>query len=504
MIIEKIKLLKFTALIILLPFLGFTQKIEIIDSNVVQEYKDINFETLKTSSHLYVIQDKYEMNVPMDRNVQVDVYDNDLNNVGSSLVDDKTLSGEEPNIFEGFHVIGDKLYLFKSNYNMSKKEHELFYYPISTSGEKGKGSMLTSFSSEKAMNAGNFHLNVSPDGSKIGVFIEMPFERKEDERCIVQVYDKNFSELWQKDYEFPYRSVRGPKNELFINNQGITFVVKTPDVKKQLDFHTVFTFLDNGSEVVESLFEMSSDLVMSTFKSNFSENDDLILSGFYYTDKKFGVNVSAPNGLFYVKLNSADGSIAVQKSEEMKGNLQDLKAVSALLVNGDEVILTAERIVEDKKAQNPGSTEVEYDFEYKNERVMMFYITSAGAIKWQETVKRNANSMNDGGKTNNTFTWIGDNEIHVLFRDHKYKHDGTDSKVIGPSKASIYVPVIFSFNIETGEKSSNYIKHKRIGDKFGTFRLILGTGYKIDANNCFMIAAENDSRRKLVSTKVSL
>lgn len=490
-------------LLVLSPVLGFTQKIEIIDSNVVQKYQDIDFETVKTSSHYYVIQDKYEMNVPMNRNVQVDVYDNNSKNVGSSLIDDKTLSGEEANIFEGFHVIGDKLYMFKSNYVNADDVYELYYYPISTSGEKGDGKMLTSFPSEKAMNAGNFHVNVSPDGSKIGVFIEMPFERREDEKCILKVFDSDFSELWQKEFTFPYRSVRGPKNELFINNKGVAFVVKTPDVKKQLDFHTVFTFLDNGNRVEENLFEMSPDLVMSSFQSEFSEKGNLILSGFYYTDKKFGVNVSTPNGMFYLRINSEDGSIAAQKSEEMKGNLQNLKAVSALLVNGDDVILTAEVISEDKKVSNPGSTNVEHDIEYKNERVMMFYITSDGSIKWQETIKRNSKSMNDGGKSNNTFSWMGENEVHVLFRDHKYNHDGSDPKVVGPGRANLYVPVIFTFDLETGENSSIFIEHKRIEDKRGTFRLIPNTGYKIDANTCFMIAAENDSRRKLVSTKVS-
>lgn len=497
----KISLL-FTFLTI--SFFGLVQNINIIDSNVLQNYEDINFQTFKTSTHLYVVQDKYDMNVPMNRNVQVDVYNNKFKNVGSSLIDDKTLSGEEANIFEGFHIVGDKLYLFKSNYKNDKSEFALMYYPVSTKGEKGQGTELTSFPSEKAMNAGNFTLNVSPDGSKLVVFIEMPFERKANERCIVKVYDKDLTELWQKEYEFPYESVRGPKNDLFVNNDGNVHVLKTPDVKKQLDFHTVFTFLDKGNNVVESLYDMSPDLVMSSYESNFTEDGYLILTGLYYNDKKFGVNVSTPKGVFYLKLNGKNGKIDFQKSEEIDGNLANLATYSANLVNGEDIVLTAEVKSEDRDAVNPGSTPVEYIYNYKTERVMLFYITSEGSIKWQESISRDAKSRNDGGKTNNTYTWVDENEAHVLFRDQEYKHDGSDPKVVGPGRINTYVPVIASFNFETGEYSTKIIEHNRIGGRSAKLQLIPTTGYKIDANSCFMIAAELNSRRKLLSTRVSL
>jgi hypothetical protein len=475
----------------IIPIIGKTQTIEFIEPRNVQQFERVDYHPVKTADQFYMVMDKYNMKSQISRDIQIDVYNTSFKTQTSAKVESGSLAIDDANIFEGIENIGGQLYLFK--YHFVKKETKLAlnYYPISNKAERGSGTELLKFTAEKAMNAGNFTVKASPDGNYFAVLAELPAEKEMNEKCIVWVYDKSFKEIWKKEYEFTYESSKGPRNELFVNNNGVVFIEKRIPVKKAIDTHSIFTFVNNGGDVKETKITMATDAILSTYKTNFDTDGNLIMSGFYYIDKKVGVNVETPNGPFYIKVNAKDGSIPVQ----VAGNstkLQNLITVSAILNEDQSIILTGEQVYEKSEPKYPGTTSMESNYIYNHMSILVVKLNADGSMAWEYLIERDLTSTNDNGKMNSVFTFTRGDKTILIFKDKFYKHDGEpDKAVIGPPLSTMMADAVITLDKDGKLSTDTYVTDERIGGKKGEYYFIPASGYKIDDNTVWMLATRN-------------
>src|SRR5688572_8223400 len=198
----------------------FAQTVEFIVPRNVQNVPQAEFCAYTVKDNFYVLQKKFCMQALVMHDLQLDAYNSKFEPVASNPID-KSLATVDANIYEGIFALADKMVMFKSEF---KKPNSVVYaYPFDSKGVRGEKVELTSFPAEKAMNSGNFQVNVSEDGTKIVVMCELPFVKEAMEKCIVIVYDNTFKELWKKEYEFPYSSEKAPHNDVFVNNSGVVF-----------------------------------------------------------------------------------------------------------------------------------------------------------------------------------------------------------------------------------------------------------------------------------------
>ena len=286
----------------------FAQTVEFIEPRNVQGVPEAEFSTYKVGDNFYVLQKKYRMMAPVMYDLQLDAYDANRKPIGSNTID-KTLEMGDANIYEGVFAMKDKLVMFKSEFSKASgaKMSYLYYYPFDVSGKRQKKMSLTSFVAESAFNSGNFSVNVSPDGTKVVVISELPYEKDGMEKCIITVYDENFKQLWKKDYTFMYESSKAPKNTIFVNNNGVAFLLKQINLKKAFDQFSMFTFAGDGKAVVEKKIDLGNGFVIATHKELFKANGDMLLAGYSYMNKKVGVNVETPDGVFYLDVNASNG-----------------------------------------------------------------------------------------------------------------------------------------------------------------------------------------------------
>jgi len=484
--------------------INYAQTVEFIEPRNIQEFNDIEFSTLSTSTHHYVLQDVFAMNMPVNRKIQLDSYNSNFKKVGSNLLEQSTLKPDDANIYEGFHVINDQLFLFKSHLIRAEGKHAVNYYPINEQCERGDGIELTHFKAEKALNAGNFHVTVSPDGSKVLIFGEMPFEKEGNEKCMLWVYDKSFNLLWEKTYDFPYPSVKGPVNEFAVNNLGNVFITKRVKIKKEMDFQALFTFTNNGNSVNETKLDMKENLIISSFSISFDKDNNYVQAGFYFSDKKVGINVSTPSGVFYIKANGNSGEILSLTATEMKGR-ENLLARQLIRLEGGDYVLSGEQIFEKKEIINPGTTPPDYNYDHTNRSIFLYRINNVtGDITWNHQIEKEVKSRNDNGKTNSFFIWeTKQNELGVMFRDHLHKYDMPDAKVIGPGMANVFSVATHFLNIDTGKTTNTIVcRDERMGGKMGEYMIIPQTGIAIGENSVWMISARRGAvKNELVSTK---
>ncbi len=322
--------------------------VEFIEPRNVQHVNRPEITTYTVNDRYYVLYDQYSMSSPISHTLQLDAYDaKTMKPLGTQDID-KTIPAGDANIFAGTYALADQLVMFKYEYEKGKG-CILYYYLLAEKGNHAEGVELATIPAEKAMNSGNFEVSVSEDGSKIAVLYELPHVKEAlDQQAVVYVFDNTFKELWKKEYSFPYASEKAPRNTIFVNNDGVVFNLKQVPVKKSFDFYSVFTFAGNGEKVTESKLDLGENGQVSSYKSAFAANGDLQLLGYYYADKKSGVNVETPVGTFFVKVSATDGSLPVDKITTFDPQ-QNIKALYLLPQADNGFILVGERQYENQR-----------------------------------------------------------------------------------------------------------------------------------------------------------
>lgn len=444
------------------------------------------FTSYLINDYYYVIQDKYNSKSPIYRDVQVDMFDNKGEFVSSSGLIDATMNYTEPNNWVGMLPLTSGLAMFKSRYQKEgdSKRSDLYAYPFNLT-QRGSGIKIATTSSEGAMNAGNFYVASSPDGSKVAVLVQHPYMKEKRENCDIIVFDNSFKEVWRKNFDFPFDNGKHPNNTLWVNNAGAVFILKEVDPKNENPYQSFVVFTSNGATMKESRLAMGVDGKISSYQTAFTPQGDLVMGGLYFNDKKFGVNVEKPKGVFRLSLSGSDGSLQVGFTPQ--NFTMTTKAINLILLEGGGVILTSEE--QTVKSTPLPDKPFEYNYEYTNANIYVNKISEKGELQWQHIAKREVKSVNDGAKSNGVFTSIQNGNISLIYRDYYYKYDGKQHAVVGFAELNRFINVHRSLSMDGKVVSDTYIK--RLGNDDSKEAIIIylvpATGKQLDEKNCLFM-----------------
>jgi hypothetical protein len=477
------KQLQLLCLCLATAFSVSAQTVEFIEPRNVQSVPGADFSVFKVGDNFYVLQKKYRMMAPVMYDLQLDAYDANRKPIGSNIID-KTLEMGDANIFQGIFPLKDKLVMFKSEYSKASgsKMSYIYAYPFDVTGKTQKKIQLTTINAESAFNSGNFGINVSPDGTKIAVIGEQPYDKEGMERCAVSVFDEQMKLLWKKDYTFAYESAKAPKNEVLVNNAGVVFILKRIPVKKAHDQFSVFTFPDNGKTVVEKKIEQDNGFTISSWKNLFSTDGNLQLAGFFYMNKKVGINVETPDGTFLQEVKAATGDLTTTKSNKIRS--ASIKSTQLLRMPDNGFVLVGESIVE-KSTPRAGVT-FEYSYEYKTGYNHIIKLAADGVLQWDYELRRELTSANDGGRFFGSYCWVNGNDINVLFTDNLSNHDNKRQFIEFGTR---WINLFQTIGPDGKLKAETVINDPRIGGKKGEYIFIPVTSDVYKDNKIFTLAA---------------
>ncbi|MBL7730245.1 MAG: hypothetical protein JNM88_03640 [Chitinophagaceae bacterium] len=458
------------------------QTVEFIEPRNVQNVQGAEFSTYSAGGQYYVLHKKYRMMAPIMYDMQLDVYDANRKPVGSNPID-KVLEQGDANIPEGFFALKDKLIMCKSEFSKSSgsKMSYIYAYPFDATGRRQKKTLLSSFAAESAFNAGNFGVNTSPDGTKLVVFNELPYEKDGMERCTVTLFDDQFKQIWKKDFTFPYESAKAPKNEVYVNNAGTVFILKRIAVKKEHDKFSVFTFTDGGKNVVEKKIELENGFTISTWKHLFTPAGDLHIAGFYYMNKKVGINVETPDGTFLLKI-TGNGELSASKSVKIRS--ANTKITQLLSTEDGGYIIVGETVNE-RSTPKPGA-QFEYNYEYSTGISHIIKMGSEGAMQWNYELNRNLRSSNDAARFFGIFAWTKGSDVNIFFTDELTNHDNKRQFVEFGTR---WINLFQTIGPDGKMKSETLITDPRIGGKKGEYIFLPVTGSVYKDNKLFMLAS---------------
>jgi hypothetical protein len=466
----------FTSLIMLVVVQAGAQTVEFIEPRHVQTIPRAEFSTFQVKDRLYVLHKQYRMQAPVSFDLQLDVYDGARKPVASNTID-KTMEMGDANIYEGIFPMKEQLVLFKSEFSKvgGNKVSNLFYYPFDANGQRKKKTLLTSFPAEAAMNSGYFEVATSPAGTRLAVISELPYDKEGMEKCIVRVYDESFHELWTKEYSFPYESAKAPKNDIFVNDEGTVFILKRIKQKKKFDQFSVFSFTGNGQTVSEKKLELGNAFTISTYKSMFTPSGELVLAGYYYTDKNVGINVETPDGCFYVRVNGSTGELVAAKANPFKP-LENLVALQLIALPDNSIALLGEQQYV-RSVPIPGKM-FEYNYEYTTRNSVLLKLLPDGTMPWYYTVAKELKSVNDAARFLSSYAWASGDDVHLLFADFLVERSERKHIVVLPNLGltGARVNVIETIGADGKFKRGTYVKDIRIGGRSGEYMFIPATG----------------------------
>ena len=469
------------------------QNIRLSQKYTTQTIPGAEFHSYLINDYYYVIHDKYNMKSRINRDVQMDVFDNKGEFVSSTGIIDADMNPAGPNMYIGIYPLKEKMVMFKADYKKEgeKKFYRLYYYTFSNLTHEDNGTLLSSIDADGMSNSGKYEIATSPDGSKVALISQQPYIKGMKEKIKVTVFDDSFKQLWTLDYEFPFDNVKYPTNEVSINNSGNIFILKNVDNKTEDPYQSLLSLTNNGNKVKQNRIAMGENNKIAYYKTLFNLQGDLILSGFYVTSKKSGFNLEKPRGTFYMKAGAADGVVSVTAFTPGTFTMST-KLISVNLLENDQVALTSEEQLVNS-TPIPGQA-FEYTYKYENGIIHLIKLNNQGKQEWDYPVKHDISSTDDGGKANSVFTGIKNGNVCLIYPDKFYKYDGGAQGIILGARASRQIDAMQVIDKEGKMISDTYIK--RLGDSDSKeivfIYLIPVTGKQQDESSVFFMGCSRD------------
>lgn len=315
----------------------------------------------------------------------------------------------------------DKLYFF-SNIALKKEGENVLYVQVfdNISFSISEEKKLFTLPIEKVNNSGFFDVEISQDKSTIGVLVNNVFEKKQNEKITILLFDQELNQLSQNDFTLNFESERAYQEQFYVTNDKTIQIVKHTDIFKKDPITSVITI--SGSElkaqqVSASEFYISESKVITVDNKNY-------LIGFATDNVKPGVSVGGKKDKSFFIYDITNGKLVINKgwSEQIlkkvlgKGFV-DLK-VKDVLINNTEVYLIGECYKTESELKEGAS--FEYNYTYSIGPGVVVKMTLDGTVMYQTYLKYADAFKNEKRRIASFFPFLNNGNLYLLTTEKEY------------------------------------------------------------------------------------
>lgn len=306
---------------------------------------------------------------------------------------------------EGYHIVGlkrlqENFYYITSKFNKEDKSTEYFAQKINVKSLEKEGSVINlgafeyvnkglffSYKSES-----NVTFKYSSDSSKIALIASKPYNKKENEKYYIAVYDKSFKKKWEKTVEMPYLDKYVKQLDAFVTNEGdagviikhydkdvVKEAIKENGVKVPAYSIKLIIYPHTGGAEKEILINTDNKF-LNTIRLKSDNNNSLAFFGLYTS--KDGGKIT---GYFISSLDLANYNTKLQKMDQFPESLIDLVDKDGQASNGkSDPGLDEYFNIIGSNYRNDGSIDILLEYfkvtEYKAERYTSYTYTYGDII----------------------------------------------------------------------------------------------------------------------------
>ena len=343
-----------------------------------------------------------------------------------------------------------EILVFSTRYDKKVDEFTLYFssYDQESFNPLKRFERVAVIHSEKSRNAGGFLISSSPDRSKVLVRVDQPFEKGEDEKFQLTVYDASMGSLWSQNLELPFKDEEFSMESQRVDDDGSVLMlgIKYADKeeKRELkkankatyEYHMlVYTA---GSPSPQDNIITVADKFLQDMTISLANEGDIICAGFFGNKGSFSVR-----GAFYLRLDRASKQIVHQSYKEFSDDFitsymtdkEANKAKKKAAKKDEEIELPefdlhdiihredggAVLVAEQYRnyvvcyTDSKGNTSCTTHYEYND--VIVVNINPEGDIEWATKVPKRQHTKNDGGAYSSCAVEVKGGKIYLVFND---------------------------------------------------------------------------------------
>ncbi len=351
--------------------------------------------------------------------------------------------------FERVILLKGQLYFFTSFANQAKKKNYLFYQTLNERLIPSK--KLVKISEVDAINKerkGAFSIEPSRDSSKVLIYAQLPYQRKEPERFSLQVFNDSLQLLWQREIVLPYADNLFSVEEYRVDNQGNVYLLGvrykdgagfrrrgTPDYQ-----YVILAYTQDGGDV--KTYEVDNNnyfLTDMTFR--IADNGHLICAGFYSNKSTYSIKGACffridPHGYKIYEQNFkpfdfdfltehlSEGAKERARRASESGNsrrepeLYQVKLDELILRSDGGAVLVAEQYYVQEYIYRFWDGTLRYDYYYNYYDIIVVNIRPDGEIEWTARIPKRQETVNDDGYFSSYAMTVVRDRFYFIYNDN--------------------------------------------------------------------------------------
>jgi hypothetical protein len=397
---------------------------------------------------IFVLREKQQTAFSKADKVYVEKYDRLMKLKRSKEIDLK-YKGKKRD-FEDIVMLGGKMILFTSFNNQAHKKNYLFAQEVE-SDRLLVGRQMTKIAESEARNKvveGSFDIRVSRDSSKLLVYNQLPFKKKDPERFALRIFDPELNLLWNRNITLPYGDEMFSIEEYRIDNKGDVYLLGvlyedrarvrrqgTPTYK-----YVVLAYRGGGEEVKEYKIDIG-DRFITDLTFRIGNDGDLICSGFYSDRGTYSirgtyffrldpesqqisnVNVKEFEFEFVAEYLSDRGKERAKRAENegdvrRQAELYDYDLNDLVLRSDGGALLVAEQVYIYERTYRYFDGTWRSTFFYNYNDIIIVNIRPDGEIEWSARVPKRQATVDDGGYFSSYAMSIVRDKIYFVYNDN--------------------------------------------------------------------------------------
>jgi hypothetical protein len=355
-------------------------------------------------------------------------------------------------------MINGKIYHFYTGWNKKEGKSSLHVYLSDEDGAPYKEArVLENLNAPSQMNSPLFFNYFSPDGTKLLIATELPFEKGATEKFKLQVFStEDLSPLWSYTINYEFESKRNPFNLVAINNAGVVVVFKEHDHGKKERTYQWISVTEKGPEVeplnLNGTYPITSKLVVG-------KNDEFFLSGM---TTELGKNITTWQRVMHLRANKNGKMLSFTNAfidQELLRKVASEKAASTPgYALSDYVLLntftTSKQftylIIEQQTMTKniiPNTQPVASEYIYNYGNVIVLALDNNGEQIWNTVLdkKQSEKTLDPNVKNGSVLSIIKNDKVYLLWNYFAFEREVGNAKRFWRDKsgAKIYVDDIF-------------------------------------------------------------
>ncbi|MEK7254001.1 MAG: hypothetical protein AAB316_04600 [Bacteroidota bacterium] len=422
-----------------------------------------------TSEGFYLLREKARENPGSKPRVWVESYSREMKLLRSEEMELK-YKGKQRD-FENVLFFGGQLYLLTSFNNAAKKRNYLFKQPLSLKTLlPGKDmDMICETEAPNKEREGTFAFAISKDSTKLLVFNELPYEKKQPERFAFRVFDQNFALVWQKNIILPYPDNQFTVEDYRLDDAGNVYllgVLYEDEAKwrrrgKPTYKYVVIAYPADGAEPQEYRIDGGEKFITDlTFR--IGNDSKLVCAGFFsergtystkgacffhldpmtrqLSDRVFSEFPFDFLTAFYSEKEKNKALEAEEKNDLRRSpELYDYSLDELILRSDGGAVLVAEQFYVEQETYrdypygygfypygySPYYSRSNYqtDFYYNYNDLLVVNIRPDGSLEWAARIPKRQETRNDGGYYSSYAMSTVRDKLYFLFNDNARNYD---------------------------------------------------------------------------------